>query len=64
MITKTPPPEVEDPDIKKMLALWERLDRLYWRRTLSILIGLAVGIAVANIIAILLIAFYLFLQTH
>lgn len=56
--------DIEDPEMKKLLALWERIDRLYWRRTVGILIGLAVGLAIANIIAILLIAFYLFIQTH
>jgi hypothetical protein len=56
--------DIEDPEMKKLLALWERIDSIYWRRTIRILITLAIGIALADLIAILFIAFYLFVQMN
>jgi hypothetical protein len=58
------PNDLEDPEMKKLLALWERIDQIYWRRTIRILITLAIGIALADIIAVLLTAFYLFVQIN
>jgi hypothetical protein len=56
--------DIEDPEMKKLLALWERIDQIYWRRTIRILITLAIGIALADLIAVLLTAFYLFVQIN
>ena len=58
------PNDLEDPEMKKLLALWERIDQIYWRRTIRILITLAIGIALADLIAVLLTAFYLFVQIN
>jgi hypothetical protein len=62
MAKKDKPPETEDPETKKLLDLWNRVDRLYWKRTNDILIGLAIGVSISAIMTVLLIGFYLFMQ--
>lgn len=57
---KTPPEEVETPEMKKLMAVVDRMDRRSWRQFVQVLVALALGVAIADIIALLLIGFCLF----
>ena len=54
------PPEVETPEMKKMLAVFERMERRSWGQFVQVLVALAVGVAIADVLALVLIGFCLF----
>jgi len=57
-------PEVDDPEMKKFLALLERADRRSWRQFVQVLVALAMGVAIADIIALFFFGYFLSLSIH
>ena len=52
--------EDETPEMKKLMAVVDRMDRRSWRQFVQIMVALAVGVAIADVLALLLIGFCLF----
>jgi hypothetical protein len=57
------PTNIEEEEIQKFQALWERIDRRFWRKWAELMIALTIGAAVGIAAIILMIWFYLFIRT-
>ena len=60
MVNSPDEEEVETPEMRKWLALLERADRRSWRQFIQGMVALAMGVAIADVLALLLIGFCLF----
>jgi hypothetical protein len=55
-------PEDNDQEVERLLAIWERADRFFWKKVGEVILSLAMGIAIADILTILIIWMSVFIQ--